>query len=201
MLSIDISQLWGDDLQQIVKAVNEATNNVVAYCKNKENSPKLLKDLKKDICVVCMFWVGNTYVGERKDPKVINAFQSFFEALMNLLLKLKESKKGYEAKFAKSLLYRGMVYRYLGNDSSNNSGVVPMYDNIYVSWSKNQKNTYLESKLCGTITWISCEIVEPVYGIDLENMGVSRGEEREVVFPTIEKYIIQIKYISEYEDD
>lgn len=45
------------------------------------------------------------------------------------------------------------------------------------------------------MTWIEAEIKSPYFGIDLENMGISRGKEREVVFPTLKDCITNIKYI------
>lgn len=47
------------------------------------------------------------------------------------------------------------------------------------------------------MTLLTCKIDEPYYGIDLEAFGVVRGEEAEVVFPTIKETITEIKYIRE----
>ena len=201
MISIEMSLLWGDDTEQIVKGVTEATNNIISYHNNPNTSKNMLLELVNDIQSICNFWTGNTYVGKPKTVIVKNIFQSFFDELMQLLLTMKYSEKVYEVNFAHKLLYRGTVYRYLGNDYLTDKTVSPIYDNIYVSWSKEPKNNYILSKLYGTITWISCEISEPLYGIDLDMIGCSRGNEHEVVFPTIEKYITEIKYISEGEDD
>ena len=79
--------------------------------------------------------------------------------------------------------------------------VKPSYDNIYVSWSKHPQNDYIESKLGGNITWLSCEITAPRYGIDLEAIKSSRGNEAEVVFPTIKECVTEIRYISEENDE
>lgn len=201
MLSVEMSSLWGSDIEQIVKGITEATNNIKSYYNNENTNQNMLLALGEDVCEICNFWTGNTYVGHPKNKKVKKAFQSFFESLMELLLKMKDSKKDYEKRIANAMLYRGTVYRYLGSAEPAKKAVAPKYNDIYVSWSKEPENSYLECKLCGTMTWMSCKISAPYYGIDLEAIGCSRGDEREVVFPTIKKCITEIKYISEEDDD
>ena len=201
MLSVDMSSLWGDDTKQIVKGIKEATDHIKSYYNATNTTKDMLLALGEDIEEICDFWTGNTYVGHPKNKKVKKAFQSFFESLMELLLKMKDSKKAFEKRVANSILYRGTVYRYLGSTDSVKKAIAPKYNKIYVSWSKNPENSYLESKLCGTMTWMSCNISAPYYGIDLEAIGSSRGNEAEVVFPTIKKCITEIKYISEEDDD
>lgn len=201
MLSVDMTSLWGDDNEKIVKGVSEATNNIVLYRKSRNISEVMFEALLEDITVICCFWTGNTYIGCAKESVVKNAFQSFFEELMNLLLVMKSSNRDYEATFADKLLYRGKIYRYLGNASPSDDIVKPVFDGVYVSWDKEPENWYITSKLYGTITWLSCEISAPFYGIDLDNLGCLRANEHEVVFPTIEKCITEIKYISEEDND
>ena len=196
-----MSSLWSDDTKQIVKGVTEATDHIKSYYKATITTEGMFDVLDEDIRGICDFWTGNTYVGHPKNKKVKKAFQSFFESLMELLLKMKDSKKAFEKRVANSMLYRGTVYRYLGSTDPVEKAIVPKYNDIYVSWSKNPENSYLESKLCGTMTWMSCNISAPYYGIDLEAIGSSRGNECEVVFPTIKKCITEIKYISEEDDD
>lgn len=102
--------------------------------------------------------------------------------------------------FSDEVLYRGSLYRHLGKGSvegNTDKRIEPQYDNIYVSWSKQPKNYYIESKLYGTMTLLTCKIDEPYYGIDLEAFGVVRGEEAEGVFPTIKETITEIRYIRE----
>ncbi len=198
MLSINMSQLWSNDTLQVIKAVNEATNNISVYYGSADNSANALKNLNEDVREVCNFWTGKTYVGDRKDDEIVQVFQNFFETLMKLLLKMKDSKKNCESKFAKAILYQGKVYRYLGYYSSRDikkKAIQPKYNEIYVSWSKEPKNGYIESKLYGEMTWIEAEIKSPYFGIDLEKMGISRGKEREVVFPTLKDCVTNIKYI------
>lgn len=196
MLSINMSQLWSDDIPEIVKAVDEATNNISVYYDSTDNSANALENLYEDIREVCNFWTGKTYVGDRKDDEIVQVFQNFFETLMKLLLKMKDSKKNCESKFAKAILYQGKVYRYLGYCSSRNikkKPIQPKYNEIYVSWSKEPTNSYIESKLYGKITWLEAEIKPPYFGIDLEKMGVSKGNEREVVFPTLKDCVTKIE--------
>ena len=198
MLSINMSQLWSDDIPEIVKAVDEATNNISVYYDSTDNSANALENLYEDIREVCNFWTGKTYVGDRKDDEIAQVFQNFFETLMKLLFKMKDSEKNYESKFANTLLYQGKVYRYLGYCSSRDikkKPIQPKYNEIYVSWSKEPKNGYIESKLYGKMTWIEAEIKPPYFGIDLETIGSSRGNEKEVVFPTLKDCVTNKKYI------
>lgn len=193
-----MSQLWSDDIPEIVKAVDEATNNISVYYDSTDNSANALENLYEDISEVCNFWTGKTYVGDRKDDEIAQVFQNFFETLMKLLFKMKDSEKNYESKFANTLLYQGKVYRYLGYCSSRDikkKPIQPKYNEIYVSWSKEPKNGYIESKLYGKMTWIEAEIKPPYFGIDLEAIGSSRGNEKEVVFPTLKDCVTNIKYI------
>lgn len=201
MLSVDMSSLRVYDNEQIVKGISEATAHIISYRNSSNASKKVFLKLYEDIITVFKFWVGNTYVGYPKDYDVKNAFQSFFVELMNLLLTMKNSNKKYEKNIADKLLYRGKVYRYLGNDHPSDNIVKPVFDGVYVSWSKESENQSISRKLYGTITWLSCKIFEPFYGIDLDNLSCSRANEHEVVFPTIEKCITEIKYISEEYND
>jgi hypothetical protein len=196
-----MSALFGDDTGQIVKGITEATNNLVSYRNHSSTTKNMLSELWEDICDICNFWTGSTYVGSPKSDAIKNAFQLFFEELMQLLLVMKNSHKAFEANVANAMLYRGKVYRYLGNGFPTEEVVTPIYDNIYVSWSTEPTNYYIESKLYGNITWLACEISAPLYGINLDAIGCSRANEHEIVFPTIEKCITEIKYISEDDDD
>ena len=79
------------------------------------------------------------------------------------------------------------------------------------SYAKYASNTvwnyYLESKLYGKVTKLYCDIPSEQYGLDFEKFqefinnnydegfNISRGNETEVIFPTIEKYIYDIKYM------
>ena len=195
MIGMDMSSLWSDEIGLIVRGITEATENIVAYRNGDGASKESLLDLGQDIGAICDFWTGKTYVGSPKSEPIKEAFQNFFVELMRLLLVMKDSKKDYEVRVANAMLFQGTVYRYLGHDYPSEEVITPQYNDVYVSWSKQPKNNYLESKLYGTMTWMSCDIQAPLYGIDLVSIGCSRAFEEEVVFPTIEKYITEIKYI------
>lgn len=75
------------------------------------------------------------------------------------------------------------------------TGIVSEYDHLWVSWSKNAKNWYIEEHLYGATTHLTCHIENPQYGIDLSAFGQSRGEENEVVYPMVEANIDRAEYI------
>ena len=202
MLSVDLSSLWSDQIEEMVKGIDEATRNIINYleyrkCNNFNDI--YFYDLIDDILDVLNCWVGKTYVGSEKDKKLELSFQKFFIKFMELLINFKNSElaSNEENNLANKCLFRGNVYRYLGHSESQgkNKKIKPIYNEIYVSWSKLNKIQYIESKLYGWVTLISCEIKEPHYGIDLEALDISRSHEKEVVFPTIEKLISDIEYI------
>ena len=202
MLSVDLSLLWSEQIEEMVKGIDEATRKIINYleyrkCNNFNDI--YFYDLIDDILDVLNCWVGKTYVGSEKDKKLELSFQKFFIKFMELLINFKNSElaSNEENNLANKCLFRGNVYRYLGHSESQgkNKKIKPIYNEIYVSWSKLNKIPYIESKLYGWVTLISCEIKEPHYGIDLEALDISRSHEKEVVFPTIENLISDIKYI------
>lgn len=195
MLNVNMSSLWGNEKDIIIQGILEATENLAEYRKSEFRSLDMFCDLYNDIWDICSFWTGNTYVGSPKAEPIKMAFQEFFEEFMRLLLFMKDSVLPFEESVANDLLYRGTVYRYLGRNYPSNEVVVPCYDGIYVSWNKEDGNSYLLSKFYGLVTKITCEIAEPMYGIDLDRLGCSRGSEKEVVFQTVEQYITEIKYL------
>lgn len=201
MLSVNMYSLWKDDTSNIIKGIGEATNNIVNYRHSLNVTEKRFCELIEDVQAVCDFWTRNTYVGVPKETAEKEAFQKFFSELMQLLLEMKKSGTIFERRIAANMLYTGKVYRYLGNKFQPEKIVKPSYDNIYVSWSKHPQNDYIESKLGGNIAWLSCEITAPRYGIDLEAIKSSRGNEAEVVFPTIKECVTEIRYISEENDE
>lgn len=143
------------------------------------------------------YWTENTYVGQIKDKRVQKAFQAFFEALYDFLVFYKEIGNNIFYDLANGALYQGTVYRYLGHGSCNDNiyeKVEPEYNNIWVSWSKNSQNSYIESKLYGMKTILTCEVKKQYYGIDISAFGIAKGEEAEVVFPTIKELITSISY-------
>ena len=201
MISVKMSSLWGCDTEKIAKGVNEATDNIIACYQSTKRTYKMYEDVFSDARTICNFWTGNTYIGVNKEDIVKEAFQKFFEALMTLLLDMRQDEDNDVRESAEKLLYRGTVYRYLGHGSPSSDIIHPIYDGIYVSWSKTKTNTYIESKLYGTITRLTCEIKSPLYGIDLEALGCSLNQEREVVFPTLKDCVVDIEYIEEEYDE
>jgi len=173
----------------------------------------LILDLCEILCPALLKWVGDTYVGKRKSTTVENAYQHFFVAFYDLLSCFQDGKfqlSALEQEWGKNLIYTGKLYRYLGkSDPFNKEQVLPQYNKIYVSWSKNQDNLYLRSKLFGPITQLSCNVQFPYFGVDIEgftafyhkhinnNVLIARGTEREVVFPTIQEVIYAIRYIGD----
>ncbi len=194
MLSVNMYGLWSDETEKIIKGISEATQNIVTYRKTSNRNLEMIKELHSDLRAVCCFWTGSTYVGSPKAEPIKMAFQSFFGEFIQLLLFMKDSGLPFEERVANAMLYRGTVYRYLGKNYPSDEVVVPCYDGVYVSWSKQDGDSYLLSKLYGPVTKLTCEIAEPMYGIDLGILECSRGNEQEVVFPTFEQCIVEIQY-------
>lgn len=173
----------------------------------------LILDLCEILCPALLKWVGETYVGKQKTIEEETVYQQFFEAFHELLscfLNNQLQLYDLEKEWFQNLLYTGNLYRYLGkSDPFNEDRVLPRYNRIYVSWSKNKENSYLRSKLHGPITQLACNIQFPYFGIDIEgftafyhkhidsNVLIVRGTEREVVFPTIQKCIYSVEYIED----
>lgn len=189
--------------ESMISKVNKATANIKGYIKNNNHNTKEdLEHVLSYVKVACDYWTGKTYVGQRKREDLKNAYQDFFSALMEILLLCKANRSLYENKAAKKYLYQGKIYRYLGYNSPytcKQKAIKPEYDGVYVSWSKEPKNSYLESKLYGKITWIEAEIKSPYFGIDLDAMNSSRGNEKEVVFPTLKDCVTKVEYKGENE--
>ena len=194
-----------NDTSEVIGIINTVTNqmnNILKRLNDKdiEECDKDIKRLWNNIQTSLRLWVGNTYVGEQKEKKLQKAFQSFFIGLNDFLVFChSDINVAYPhlKQWAHKILYRGTVYRYLGYNApveESNRPIEVQYDGIYVSWSKEPENNYLTSKLYGVVTFLKCEISEPYYGIDLEAFGVSRGKEREVVFPTLKDSIVTIEY-------
>lgn len=195
MLSVNMFGLWSDETDKIIKGISEATQNIVTYRKAPNRNPDMLTELGDDLRAVCCFWTGSTYVGSPKDEPIKMAFQAFFKEFMQLLLFMKDSGLSFEERVANAMLYRGTVYRYLGKNYPSDEVVVPYYDGIYVSWNKQDGNSYLLSKFYGPVTKITCKIAEPMYGIDLDILECTRGNEQEVVFPTYKQCVAEIQYL------
>ena len=198
-MSVNLDNLFADEYDKIIFEVNKATDNIKNYIKNNNrNTKEFFIQVLSDVEEVCNCWTGKTYVGQSKRQDLKNAYQDFFSNLMKMLLLCKTNNNQCENVAAKALLYQGKVYRYLGYGAPSGckkKAIVPEYDGLYVSWSKEPQNNYIEGKLYGKITWIEAEIKSPYFGIDLEVIGSSRGNEKEVVFPTLKDCVTNIKYI------
>ena len=191
-------------IKEIVSQLDEAIKDMGKV------KPKLSKNdiaiLFNNITQVLAKWTGDTYIGCKKDDRLKEAFQTFFDELYEFLLLYKD-----KCKLARQLLYHGRLYRYLGHPSGSkdtDSKIEPEYNDIWVSWSKNdvRKNAYLKSKLYGTKTLLICETKDKM-GIDLTGFdkvfgkNLTRGEEAEVVYPTIEDTIVDVIYEEEIGDE
>lgn len=197
MSKVCLRGICGDEFNKIAKEIDKATNSIIYTLEKKVD-----KDVVDNIYEVCHFWTQDTYVGRRKEFKVQNAFQNFFENFMKLILDIRDGniKCDEECRNAfSSLLYTGVVYRKLGHGDLENceDEIIPEYNNIYVSWNKEKDYAYFDSKLYGPMTILTAEIKEPYFGIDLEELGVCTGQEKEVVFPTIKESVLKVEFRNE----
>lgn len=172
----------------------EATTCILR--RTKDISPNNFNELYVNITEVLSNWTGNQSIGYDKEPVLKKAFQQFFKSLYAFILACSISKKHKLRKFANTAIYQGPLYRYLGNgDHENrNNKVIPEYNDIWVSWSKNKENSNIESKLYGIMTRLTCHTSQTLYGIDLAAFGCSKVNEEEVIYPTIASQVENIEY-------
>lgn len=194
----------------------EVTKYIKYYINNRFVNESDWLALFEELCyyIVCVLqrWSGNSYVGIEKEETKRNIFQNFFVQLKNLIVYLTINKDeicSLERMFINCIKYNGKLYRYLGHGDFSNKRkkVKPNYNDIFVSWSKEEENSYIESKLYGKMTRLYCDTSNKYFGIDLESFQefynktfneqcyISKGNEREVVFPTIEEAIYKIEYL------
>lgn len=193
---------WSDDTKNYatINKITTQISSIINQLYHDEYSDVFYKDINivmHNVIKVLCYWTGSTYVGNIKNDVLRTCFQNFFKMFYKLLIVMKNSKDKQFVDFANKCLYQGIAFRYLGSNDHRHKTrrIKPHYDDIYVSWSKNPANSYIESKLHGTMTIMTCNISDSYYGIDLTVFdGVSRGTEAEVVFPTIEETIINIEY-------
>ena len=203
MNKVELSD-WYDQYDENTKGIYQVKDQIKNCTKKVIANHLTLNEynmLIDNICTILSFWTGSTYIGREKDKRYIKSFQMFFDELMDFTLACKDSDNEDLQELAEMVLFKGTLYRYLGYASDlidPSTKIEPRYDNIYVSWSKNKRNSYIEQKLRGIMTLLTCEVKEPYYGLDLTPFGVVRGDEEEVVFPTIENTIINIEYIDKY---
>lgn len=201
------SNSWDVDILRInesIKYLGEYIERRKIGSYNKIEFRKVLQE----IAFVMREWARKTYVGEEKTEEIKEIFQNFYVRLrwlVDLLIAEKSKLKRLEKQFIKSIVYRGKIYRYLGTNTPYNKAVLEIHFNdIYVSWSKNEKNSYFESKLSGVVKKLYCNIPENNYGFDLcrfqrfynvtfmENCDILNPTEQEVVFPTIKELVYKI---------
>lgn len=202
MYLIKISPFY-DDMNENAAKIHSVANQLRYASKVLQTiqSPESIEGdtLLKNIIEVLNSWTGNTYVGHPKEKVLKKAFQVFFDGLFEFVLSCKDCRSITNHKMFEEALYHGTVYRYLGHGTCHNTDisapVEPTEDKTWVSWSKAPENAYIESKLYGTLTRLTCVIPEDRYGIDLEFFGVVRGNEEEVVFPTCLDLITKMEFI------
>ena len=208
-------QLDSWEIEKTIKGINDVSNQIRGVIKHPERivgfKDNKIQLLLENIREVLLYWTGNTYIGSPKAEKLKKVFNDFFCELYNFIwfvIKDTHFTEDFQIALHDKALFQGTVYRYLGYSSDeyqkhkdNIQLVEPVYDNVYVSWNKESGNNYLSGKLYGPITQIECNISGDYYGIDLAFFGVCRGEEQEVVFPTIKDTLTKIEYlrIEDYE--
>lgn len=190
-----------DEAENVVSAskkIKLAAKQIESTQKSWVNSSGIVPQiLMENIDTVLSYWTGCTYVGKRKEPVLAEAFQSFFNALYQLILVWRKSPYKNIRASARNALYEGTLYRYIGSSSENhgNEHIEPEYNHHWVSWSKNTTIFNIEGHLYGAMTHLTGHTENPKYGIDLAAFGQSRGAEDEVVYPMVEDNIDQVEYI------
>lgn len=187
-MAVDIYQInqTTEQLRNVIKTW-DASNPVV--------SVKTIWNIEE----VLRSWTIDMRVGTKKNNSVEQVFQDFFNALYDFILTCKQIDNVDFQNFVENALYEGTLYRYLGHcrsDKDHKTRVEPQYNNIWVSWSKNESNSQLEQKLYSSMTKLTCH-TGLVKGIDLKAFGASRPGECEVVYPTYEDCIDNIEYLED----
>ena len=199
MNSVDFSS-QNEDIEVRLEKINKVSNQIYTFRKRIARGLfeiEKLQVLIENIYETLKNWTGKNYIGIEKDNRLKKAFQRLFENLTDFLITCKEVPIAELNEFAQQALFQGTLYRYLGHTSlvDFNERIEPCYDGVYVSWSKNPQNNYIEDKLRGTMTLLTCKVSGAYYGIDLSVFEVDKGTEAEVVFPTIESTIVNKEYI------
>lgn len=198
---------WDDEQDKVITEIYMVKQQIQAVTKKIQTKDIDCREFHiffNNVCTTLNYWTGHTYIGQEKSDFIKKAFQEFFETLYDFLLICQTHDYIELRELANKVLYRGALHRYLGHgfiDEDISKHIEPQYNDIYVSWSKNNHNSYIESKLYGATTLLTCRVDEPYFGIDLEVFEANRGNEEEVVFPTIKETIIDIKYSEEYENE
>ena len=189
-----------DEMENVVvasKTIKLVAKQIESTQKAWVNSSGIVPQILMDnIEKVLSYWTGNTFVGQRKESVLADAFLDFFNALYQLILMWRKSPQKNIRGWARKALYEGTLYRYIGSrEDHGNHHIEPEYDRYWVSWSKNAKNYYIEEHLNGAMTHLTCHTENPKYGIDLTKFGQSLGDEDEVIYPMVEENIDRVEYI------
>lgn len=169
---------WDDEVEKAITEIYQVKSQIQSVgvrLKTNDISNEEFSVLLNNVYETLKYWTGHTYIGQHKKKDIQKAYQTFFEALYDFLFVCRELGNPVLKSFVDEALYRGLLFRYLGYgfvEKNADKRVEPQYNNIYVTWSKQPKNHYIESKLYGTMTLLTCKIDEPYYGIDLEAFGV-----------------------------
>lgn len=195
---IFLSQVYNElcDQSSSVECISQQVDALTKLIRERRDFHITSDIVWKNIFSTVSIWVGYTYVGRKKPENLKLAFHNFYGSLFELLRAMKESDIDNFRSIASEALYQGVVYRYIGSTCANNKKrIPPIFDSIYVSWCKNPRTPYFESKFHGPITILSSHIAGDLYGIDLDAFGVGRKHEAEVIFPTMQNCVIDVEYI------
>jgi len=199
MKKLKTAEKYSDDLTAIddIYMASNQIRNVIKEIKQNYISSTKIKDIFYNIYQILDFWTGCTYIGHKKSNELTKAFNQFYNNLLELLLILKNMN--YKCYFVNAL-YQGPVYRVLGHgDSSEKQNFIePVYNNVFVSWSKNKNipTPNMLQKLYGPITLVEGYIENNSYGIDLTIFNVSKDKEDEIIFPMRKEIVKNIEYIN-----
>lgn len=179
-----------DEYDKISSALNIISRDIKNLIADRGNY-ELCRKAACGIIDGAEFWVGKTSVGIPKNAVIQEAFQSFWESVLELMLDIENRKADYceDVHPLADCAFQGKIYRFINTKNIKHNG-------IYVSWSKSDEFTpYMREKLGIRNTYLITAETGRDIGIDLEELGVSRPHEREVVFPTSKDTIVSIEKI------
>lgn len=181
----------------LLRDVDSAVKCMRRWIEDDKISKKTKRTVWTQIHAVLCFWTSFPSVGVEKSERLKKAYNEFYETLYELLAVMKKSSDEKERQFAENALYQGVLYRYLGYGfnakTESREKVIPVYDGVYVSWSKQPDNEYVLNLLDEPVTLLTCDTGER-FGIDVCAFGYESGGEPEVVFPTLKEHIVSVEY-------
>ena len=179
-----------DEYDKIKTALDEISSNIKGLIADRGNY-ELCRKAVRGIVGGADFWVGKTSVGIPKNTIIQKAFQDFWESVFELITDIRNHRTDYreDIRPLADCVFQGKIYRFINTKSIK-------FDGFYVSWSKSNEFTpYMSEKLGAKNTYLLTAETGQNVGIDLEELGVSRPNEREVVFPTNKESIISIEKV------